>query len=225
MPQGCCSETQPQAVPAVWAHPWEPHRRGCPPGGKSAPRCLPQGKVHPQLWQHPKVAKGSTRATVPCALGETEARGEELQRQQGQLQGGHSELGSRVQSKVTQMVLGTAEPGMLSETGMPPAVTHPVPGSSSSSYRLRWKGLNGARPVARHPWDWAPTHRPSSCPCTLQPPHTRSASSSPHPRQKSCFYWSHTCPRMGPPTLPSQLGGDLATSSPSPAPVPGEQSS
>lgn len=43
--------------------------------------------------------------------------------------GGHGKLGSRVQPKVTQVVLGTAEPGMLSGPGLPPAVTHPCTGA------------------------------------------------------------------------------------------------
>lgn len=42
---------------------------------------------------------------------------------------GH-ELGNRAEPKVSQVVVGAAEPGMLPGPGLPPALTHPVPDSA-----------------------------------------------------------------------------------------------
>lgn len=52
-----------------------------------------------------------------------------MQRQQGQPEWGHGDLGSGAEPKVTQVVLGAVEPGMLSGPGLPPALTHPCTGA------------------------------------------------------------------------------------------------
>lgn len=54
----------------------------------------------------------------------------EAARRAGEGTGGDHELGNRAEPKVSQVVVGAAEPGMLPGPGLPPALTHPVPDSA-----------------------------------------------------------------------------------------------
>lgn len=172
----------------------------------------------------PRVPRSEPEPLSQVPPGETEARGGVgwVAEAAGRAREGRGKLRSRAQPKVTQVVLGTAESGMLSGPGLTPAVTHPALLPSSSSYRHRCDDLNGAQQVAgpawpgeEHPWAPAPTHPP------LQPS-LHSTVRIPHPSQQHCLYWAHTGARMGPPSLPAWGGGgggqDLT------APIPGEQS-
>lgn len=126
--QGCCRETSSSSSP--WEEEEVVRRCLCPvsagppttgyPGGVNLPLSVPHRESRAPCSQLgpcsplrvPKSESGPPSWVPPGKL--RHAGG--MQRQRG----GHGEVGSRAQPKVTQVVLGTAEPGMLSGPGLPP---------------------------------------------------------------------------------------------------------